>query len=48
VFSRLLSLAIALWVGAMIAGTGFSHHWGRNSKFCIAVNPAKKDYLHIV
>ena len=32
-----LSLAIPPWVGAMSAGDGFGHRWGRNGEFCVAV-----------
>ena len=30
-----LSLAIPPWVGAMSAGDGFGHRWGRNGEFCV-------------
>jgi len=37
-----LSLAIPLWVGAMSTGGGFSHRWGRNGEFCVAIGYATR------
>ena len=32
-----LSLASPPWVGAVSSSDGFSHHWRRNSEFCVTV-----------
>jgi len=39
VFSRSLSLAVPLCVGAVSTDVTFGHRWGRNGMFCVAVGP---------
>jgi len=42
VFSRPLSLAIPLWVGAVSTGDGIGHCLRRNGEFCVAVGPVTR------
>ena len=42
VFIQAHSASPSLWVGAMSAGDGLGHCWGRNVEFCVAVGPVAR------